>query len=51
MITDWTLLVAAYAVMWVVLFGYVIWVLRRQEALQREVEALRKALEARDEGL
>jgi len=43
---DWTLLVAAYAVIWAVLFGYVVWLMRRQEALRREVDVLRKALEA-----
>lgn len=39
------LLVAAYAVIWLFVFGYIIWLVRRQEKLRREVEALRAALE------
>ena len=49
MTTGWSLLIAAYAVIWLVLFGYCVWLLRRQEALRRDVDALRKALESRDE--
>ena len=40
-------LFAAYAVFWVVTFAFVFSMSRRQKRLQREVEALRKALESR----
>ncbi|HOG47664.1 MAG TPA: CcmD family protein [Anaerolineae bacterium] len=39
------LLVAAYALIWVFVFGYIAWLGRRQAWLQREVELLRKAIE------
>ncbi len=42
-----TLLVAAYALIWVAVAAYVTWMVRRQERLRREVEALRGAVEAR----
>ncbi len=44
-----TLLVAAYALIWVAVAAYVTWMVRRQERLRREVEALRGAVEARGE--
>jgi CcmD family protein len=40
-------LFAAYAVFWVITFAFVFSMSRRQKRLQREVEALRKALETR----
>ena len=40
-------LFAAYAVFWIVTFAFVFSMSRRQKRLQREVEALRKALEIR----
>lgn len=42
--SSWTLLVAAYAAVWAFVFGYVVWLARRQERLRREVEALRTFL-------
>jgi|YelNatPaOPRAMG01_1025707.scaffolds.fasta_scaffold96389_3 CcmD family protein len=42
---SWVLLVAAYALIWAFVFGYVIWLGRRQAELRREVELLRKAVE------
>jgi len=42
---GWLLLVAAYALIWAFVFGYVLWLGRRQAELRREVELLRKALE------
>ncbi len=41
------LLVAAYALIWAFVFGYLVWLVRRQERLRREVEALRGVLESR----
>ena len=40
-------LFAAYAVFWIVTFAFVFSMSRRQKHLQREIEALRKALETR----
>lgn len=40
-------LVAAYAVVWLALFGYVAWMGGQQAALEREVRALREMLEER----
>lgn len=40
-------LFAAYAVFWVVTFAFVLSMSRRQKRLQREIEALRQALETR----
>ena len=40
-------LFAAYAVFWVVTFAFVFSMSRRQKRLQREIEALRRALETR----
>ncbi len=42
------LLVAAYVAVWALVGGYVIWLVRRQERLRREIDALRQALEARE---
>ncbi len=41
-------LVSAYALIWALVFGYVIWLVRRQDRLRQEVDALRTALEGRD---
>ena len=40
-------LFAAYAVFWLATFAFVFSMSRRQKHLQREIEALRKALETR----
>lgn len=40
-------LAAAYAVFWLGTFGYVFAISRRQRALERELEALKAALERR----
>lgn len=40
-------LVAAYFVFWVLTFGLVYGVYRRQQTLRREIEALREELERR----
>jgi CcmD family protein len=42
--SSWTLLVAAYALVWAFVFAYVARLARRQERLRREVEALRSFL-------
>jgi len=42
-------LFAAYAVFWAVTFAFVFRIARRQRSLQREIEALKRALEARQE--
>lgn len=42
------LLVAAYVAVWAFVGGYVIWLVRRQERLRHEVDALRQALEGRE---
>jgi CcmD family protein len=41
-------LFAAFAVSWLVFFGYAFFVSRRQQEMQREIRALRQALEQRD---
>jgi len=41
------LLVAAYVLVWVFFFGYLVWLVRRQERLRRELEALRSVLASR----
>jgi len=46
---GWELMVAAYALIWAFVFGYIFWLFRRQEKLRRDVEALSGALAARDE--
>ena len=40
----YTLLVVAYALVWAFIFGYLLWLARRQEGLRREVETLRSFL-------
>jgi CcmD family protein len=42
-------LFAAYAVFWVLTFAFVFNISRRQQALQREIESLKRSLEARRE--
>lgn len=46
--TDLSLLVAAYVLIWAFAFGYLIWLGRRQAQLRREIELLRKAVESDD---
>jgi len=41
-------LFAAFAVSWLVFFGYAFFVSRRQQEMQREIRALRQALEQQD---
>lgn len=38
-------LLAAFAVVWAAVFGYVLFLQRRQRALEREIEALRASLD------
>ena len=47
MINSFNLLVAAYALIWLFVFGFVVWLARRQARLQRDVQMLREALENR----
>jgi CcmD family protein len=42
-------LFAAYAVFWALTFAFVFNIARRQKGLQREIESLKRALEARQE--
>ena len=42
-------LFAAYALFWAVTFAFVFSMARRQKGLQREIESLRRALEAGQE--
>jgi CcmD family protein len=42
-------LFAAFAISWVVFFVYAFFVSRRQHEMQKEVQALRRALEQRDD--
>ena len=42
-------MIAAYAVFWIVTFVFVFNIARRQKSLQREIESLKRALEARRE--
>lgn len=42
--SSYTLFVAAYALAWAFVFGYLAWLARRQDRLRREVEALRSFL-------
>jgi CcmD family protein len=46
--SDMAMLVAAYALVWVFVFGYLVWLASRQEKLRRDVEALRGALKGRE---
>jgi CcmD family protein len=41
-------LFAAFAVSWLVFFGYAFFVSRRQQEMQREIRALRQVLEQQD---
>ncbi len=45
---SFALLVAAYALIWAFVFGYLVWLGRRQAQLQREVELLRKVIASYD---
>ena len=38
-------LLAAYTIIWVVVFGYVLLMQRKQRRLQRQIDALRKSLD------
>lgn len=40
---------AAYAVFWAVTFAFVFSIARQQKGLQRQIEALRRALETKQE--
>lgn len=40
-----TYLVAAYAVIWIVLFGYILNLLKKQKVLSREIDRLKTELE------
>ena len=42
-------LFAAYTAIWLVIFGYLFSLSRRQRSLEREIESLRKALEGKRE--
>ena len=46
---DLVYLFAAYAVFWALTFAFVFNIARRQKGLQREIESLRRALEAGQE--
>jgi len=37
-------LLAAFGIIWVVIFGYVILLLKRQRALRRDIESLKETL-------
>jgi CcmD family protein len=41
-------LFAAYSVVWAVVFGYVLYMQRKQRRLQRQVDRLREILDGRD---
>ena len=41
-------LFAAFAVSWLVFFGYAFFVSRRQQEMQREIRALRQAVDQQD---
>ena len=43
-------LLAAFIVVWVVLFGYVLSLLRRQRQLQRELNSLKETLAKKEQG-
>lgn len=43
--TGLPLLAAAYGLVWVVVFGYLGWLLRREQRLRRDLEALRAMVE------
>jgi CcmD family protein len=41
-------LFAAYSIVWAVVFGYVLYMQRKQRRLQRQVDRLREILDGRD---
>ena len=41
-------LLAAYTLIWAVVFGYVLYMQRKQRGLQRQIDALRKSLDERE---
>ena len=41
-------LFAVYAITWAAFFGYIFFMSRRQREMQREIDALRHALQAKD---
>jgi CcmD family protein len=41
-------LFAAYSIVWAVVFGYVLYMQRKQRRLQRQVDRLREALDRQD---
>ncbi len=43
-------LFAAYTVIWVLLFAYLVRLSRKQNEIEREIETLRKSLEKADSG-
>ncbi|NLE77252.1 MAG: hypothetical protein GX605_10945 [Chloroflexi bacterium] len=45
-----TYMVAAYAVFWLITFALVFAIYHRQQGLQRQVAALRRTLDEREEG-
>ncbi len=47
--TGYHMLVAAYALIWAFVFGYLAWLWQRQAQLRREVDLLRKAIEGYDD--
>lgn len=42
-------LFAAYAIVWAVVFGYVLLLLNRQRGLRREIDSLKEALKEKGE--
>jgi CcmD family protein len=46
-VTNLGFLFAAYTAVWVVLFGYLVTLSRRNRALEREIEELRQLLQRR----
>jgi CcmD family protein len=43
-------LFAAFAVVWVVLFGYVVTLVHRQKKITREIESLKEAMQDKSKG-
>ena len=50
-IQNFEYLFAAYAILWVVVFGYFFYITRQLGELRREVNALREQHTSRDSGL
>jgi CcmD family protein len=46
---NWEYLVAAYSVVWIAIFGYVLVLHRRQNRLWREIESLKARVKGRGE--